>query len=257
MLVIATLPDSLWDTTQIKVVLPTILVTAFVTALITEPMKVAIQNRWKQRQIRKHVLAEVAFNLNVIWTIKTILLGPEFRTTEPFLKGTQVTTSGNVEVSLSVVSMRSSNILWMKSETEKLQRTAYETALKEFYLFIRIPDYDYIRKFYDQLESAQIEVGRYCTEPYDKVIESPVWFAVEIAYSLGTHTINAFFKTRAFVWKYGPEHMKVLIKPKPLRVTIRELVAEGWRRTVGAWWKRALEDYKKDYEDIKKQSGHD
>ena len=72
---------------------------------------------------------------------------------------------------------------------EKLQRTEYETAVKDFYLFNRIPDYDYMRKFYDQLVNAQIEVRRYCTERYEKVIDSPVWFAVEIAYSLGTHTI--------------------------------------------------------------------
>src|SRR6267142_412495 len=145
-----------WDTTQIKVVLPTILLTSLVTAVITEPLKVMIQNLWKRRQIRKHVLGEVAFNFHKIWIL--------------WVSG-QSTPEG----------MRS----FIGAETERFRFIEYEAAKKEFYLFSRVPDYYSIERFYEALTYAQTECRRYLTESYVLVDNSPVRIGVNWSYGIG------------------------------------------------------------------------
>src|SRR5260370_42433671 len=99
-------------------------------------MKVAIQNRWKQRQIRKHVLAEIAFNTNIIWLIRTGLFVGIHAPHETSVKDP---VSGDVKLILTRTNIQSSNIYDLEENRKRLQRTTYETPIKDCYQFHRLP----------------------------------------------------------------------------------------------------------------------
>jgi hypothetical protein len=190
-----------WDTTQIKVVLPTILLTSLVTAVVTEPIKVWIQNLWKRRQIRKHVLGEIAFDFRKVWII-----------------------------SMSVKS--GSPESFMRAETERIRFIEYEAAKKEFYLFSRVPDYYLIELFYEALAYTQTECRRYLKEPFELTKGPKTPFGLDASYYYGEMLVNSSLTSRAIAWRHG---LGTLIKPKPIRVVIREFFAKLWKRLVASW----------------------
>jgi hypothetical protein len=109
---------ALWDADQLKVVLPTILVTSFVTAVITEPVKVWIQSRSKKRQIRRSVLAEVGMNLLRLNDLARI------------------------------VSCHEDQITMSETLLLAVNRTAYDGAQRDFYLYNQIPEVAWLNEFY-------------------------------------------------------------------------------------------------------------
>jgi hypothetical protein len=100
-------------------------VTAFATALVAEPLKNAVSNRVKRRQLRRIVLMEIMWNLH--WLDQGVdWLAP--------------TGKGH----FGDAARRASS------------RTAYENCQREFYLYYQLPEHEWIDGFFSTLEKITV-----------------------------------------------------------------------------------------------------
>jgi hypothetical protein len=102
-----------------------ILVTALWTALIAEPLKIDVSNRLKKRQLRRIILMEI------MWNVRWLHSGVDWLAPfgeEPFKDSAR----------------RSSS------------RAAYESCQRDFYLYYKLPEHEWIDGFYSDLEKITV-----------------------------------------------------------------------------------------------------
>jgi hypothetical protein len=190
-----------WDTDLFK-----ILATAVVTVAFIEPVKVWLNNRLKKRQIRRSVLAEVGLSLSLL----KVMIDEVKKLSGPN----------------QVDRMNRFQLL-----SHEIQRTAYDNALKDYYLFSQTPECKWIGRLYWAVSKVQSESAKY--DSFDPLSLTKRTTPQELLRLCENHLdvaideINARPATRRIMGKYGPLFIQTLIHPKSLGMKMREC----WRST--------------------------
>ena len=211
-------PTTFWSPESVKT-LVTILVTAFVTATITEPVKLWLQNLWKTLEIRKRALKEMGGNLEAMSRIVT-------------------------EIERYSDSQSDKAIETPAGFATLFRRGAYEAAQKDLYLFQRIPEFEMVESLNSTCDHIRTESKKYAEAlalgvPVNALLISGQLLALaKLQFEYGITEINRHATTRRMMGKVGPKFIRDHIQPKTLGMLMRE-----------TW-----DSFKEDLDEVQKQS---